>query len=102
MRGAILSLLLGGGLLFACGDDDPTTTSEADASAAIDASTGGCTSDDDCRRFSSFCEGCECLPLLESEADPVCEGMMVDCLLDPCDAAGAVRCDVATGACELE
>ena len=103
MRARLVSLLFVA-LVFGCGDDDgPTSTPESDAGTETDSgTTGGCASDDDCRRFSSTCDGCDCLPLLESDPDPVCEGMMVSCLIDPCETAGAVTCDVATGTCELE
>ena len=101
MRFALVLGLLCTGLL-ACGDDD-TDGREPDASVAVDGgTTGGCVTDDDCRRFSSTCDGCEYLPLLASDPDPVCEGMTVSCLIDPCETAGAARCDVGTGNCELE
>lgn len=99
MRAAILGLLCTG-LLVGCGDDDATTGGRDAAVETDSGMTGGCVTDDDCRRFSSTCDGCNCLPLLASDPDPVCEGMPVSCLIDPCETAGAVRCNAGT--CELE
>lgn len=33
-----------------------------------------CTSDKECRLFSNYCEGCECLALSASEPNPICKG----------------------------
>lgn len=50
-----------------------------------------CKSDKECRLFSNYCEGCECLALSTSEVDPVCKGNIVACFVDPCRGAEA-RC----------
>lgn len=62
--------------------------------------TGGCTSDADCRTFSDYCTGCDCRALGTSEPDPFCDGPGVRCFADPCMNQTAT-CNVATGACEL-
>jgi hypothetical protein len=51
-----------------------------------------CTSDADCRLFSNYCDGCECLALSKSEPSPICEGNVVACFVDPCRASEA-RCE---------
>jgi hypothetical protein len=43
-----------------------------------------CTSDKECRLFSNYCNGCECLALSTSEPNPVCKGTPVACFVDPC------------------
>jgi hypothetical protein len=48
-----------------------------------------CTSDKECRLFSNYCDGCECLALSSSETDPVCKGNIVACFVDPCRNAEA-------------
>jgi hypothetical protein len=48
-----------------------------------------CSCDADCRLFSSYCDGCACLPLSVGEPDPVCKGNSVACLVDPCLTAEA-------------
>jgi hypothetical protein len=58
-----------------------------------------CKSDKECRAFSNYCDGCECLPLSASEPDPVCKGTPVACLVDPCRDAEA-RC--VRGRCVLD
>ena len=62
--------------------------------------TGGCTTDADCRTFADYCTGCDCRALGTSEPDPFCDGPGVRCFADPCLGQTAV-CNVATGACEL-
>jgi len=57
-----------------------------------------CSSDKECRLFSNYCEGCECLALSTSEVDPVCKGNIVACFVDPCRNAEA-RC--VRGQCVL-
>ena len=49
-----------------------------------------CKTDADCRLFSDYCEGCNCLALGRKEPDPVCDGQLVQCLLDPCRGLQAV------------
>jgi hypothetical protein len=48
-----------------------------------------CTSDKECRLFSNYCDGCQCLALSTGEPDPVCKGNVVACLIDPCRGAEA-------------
>lgn len=100
MRARSILVALACALLFGCGDDDGTADRDAAVVETDSGSPGGCATDDDCRRFSSTCDGCNCVPLLASDPDPVCEGMPVSCLIDPCETAGAVRCNAGT--CELE
>jgi hypothetical protein len=50
-----------------------------------------CKSDKECRLFSNYCEGCQCVALDDGEVDPVCKGDIVACLVDPCGNAAA-RC----------
>ena len=49
-----------------------------------------CASDKECRLFSNYCGGCECLALSDAEVDPVCKGDIVACFVDPCRAQEAV------------
>jgi hypothetical protein len=46
--------------------------------------TPECASDKECRLFSNYCGGCECLALSSSEPDPICKGTLVACFVDPC------------------
>jgi hypothetical protein len=62
--------------------------------------TGGCTTDADCRTFSDYCTGCDCRALSSTEPDPICDGPGVRCFADPCGSQTAT-CDVSTGACVL-
>jgi hypothetical protein len=57
-----------------------------------------CSSDKDCRLFSNYCDGCECLALSSGEVNPVCGGQIVACFVDPCRGAEA-RC--VRGQCVL-
>lgn len=43
-----------------------------------------CTTDADCRLFSDYCEGCNCVALGPDESEPKCGGTIVQCLVDPC------------------
>ncbi len=60
--------------------------------------TGGCTSDADCRLVADYCTGCDCRSLSTDEPEPTCDGPGVRCFADPCMNLTAA-CDVATGAC---
>jgi hypothetical protein len=51
--------------------------------------TTECASDKECRLFSNYCEGCECLALSASEPNPICKGDIVACFVDPCRSAEA-------------
>jgi hypothetical protein len=60
-----------------------------------------CTTDADCRLFSSYCNACECFALLSSQPDPLCGGDVVQCFSDPCQETVAVclsgQCTTAIG-----
>ena len=51
-----------------------------------------CRTDADCRLFSDYCEGCNCVALGRGESDPKCDGTIVQCLVDPCLGVEA-RCE---------
>ena len=51
-----------------------------------------CVQDSDCRLFSDYCEGCNCVALGIGEPDPKCNGNIVQCLVDPCRNLQA-RCE---------
>ncbi len=83
---------------------DAATDAAPDAApdATVDAAVAsGCSTDADCRAFSNYCDGCECLALDSSEPDPVCGGTTVLCFVDPCSVVGAVRCNRGSGTCEF-
>ncbi|MBX3131167.1 MAG: hypothetical protein KF718_30895 [Polyangiaceae bacterium] len=68
--------------------DAATVDAAGDAAtvdAAGDASVATCAVATDCRLYSSYCEGCVCVPLAADAPDPVCRGSRVSCLLDPCE-----------------
>ena len=50
---------------------------------------GECSSDKECRLFSNYCEGCQCQALSIYETNPVCNGDIVACFVDPCRGAEA-------------
>jgi len=54
-----------------------------------------CTTDADCRLFSDYCEGCNCVALGAGEPEPKCTGNIVQCLIDPCQGAQA-RCELGS------
>ena len=65
------------------------TEKDAKADALKDTPSGGCTSDADCRTFSSYCDGtilkiCTCYAFLKAAKDPVCDGKVGTCFVDPC------------------
>ena len=43
-----------------------------------------CSRDADCRLFSDYCEGCNCVALGPGESEPKCTGNIVQCFVDPC------------------
>ena len=43
-----------------------------------------CLVDADCRTFSSYCDGCQCLPIGALAPDPSCHAALVACFVDPC------------------
>ena len=54
-----------------------------------------CTTDDDCRIESDYCDGCACRALTRAETVPACKGRTVQCLVDPCQRKRAA-CLVGT------
>ena len=59
----------------------------ASASSAATGAPSGCTSDDDCRTWSSYCREapCVCRVFAKSEAEPRCSSAgNVTCFVDPC------------------
>lgn len=100
-------------------DTGPADTGPADTGAAdtgdagvADAADAGpvadsgpdaqvkCVSANDCRKFSSYCNGsvlkpCVCYGLQQQEPDPVCDGNLVNCFIDPCLKKKA-GCDAGT------
>ncbi len=58
-----------------------------------------CKADADCRAYSSYCDGCTCLPLPKDAPAPQCKGSKVSCIADPCmtKAAACVQ-----GQCTLK
>jgi len=80
--------------------DTATTPDTAKADTARpDVAAGGCTSAADCKKFSSYCDSCKCLPLKSTDPPPKCEGSMVTCFVDPCDGKTA---DCVGGSCVIK
>jgi hypothetical protein len=69
--------------------------------AAEGLGTSPCKTDADCRAFSDYCTGCNCVPLGKNDPDPRCPGPGVRCLADPCARKKAV-CSPRFGTCSLE
>ena len=59
-----------------------------------------CTSDADCRLYDNYCNGCSCEALSLTDPDPVCNGTIVACVVQPCGGQTAVclngTCSVAS------
>lgn len=102
------SSLLDATQLDARSDATPTDAaadapSDAGSDAGADAgSATGCN--DGCRLFPSYCAGsnlkaCECYALRKNQVDPVCNGNVVTCLLNPCANKAAVCLD---GGCAVQ
>ncbi len=49
-----------------------------------DTSLDQCADDSECRMFSSYCDGCQCLPGAVLDPAPSCHATVVACILDPC------------------
>lgn len=49
-----------------------------------------CTSTEECRLYSDYCNGCNCIALAAGEQPPVCHGAVVQCFVDPCRGAVAL------------
>src|SRR5262245_43618353 len=86
-------------LVAACSSGLPSAQPDLAAARDLLTSSMGCMKDADCRLYSSTCEGCDCLGLAINDPDPVCNGMMVSCFVDPCDGKVA-RC--SGGACIVQ
>ena len=77
-------------------DTAPTDTGlvTKDTGVVKDGGTpGSCTTDADCRAYSSYCAGkdpCACLALRAGEKDPVCPGPSVSCFVEPCAGKKAI------------
>jgi hypothetical protein len=59
-----------------------------------------CASANDCKKFSSYCMGsvlqaCKCYGINKLSPNPVCDGSMVTCLIDPCQNKN-VGCDAGS------
>jgi len=76
----------------------PTPSTPAAAHAAplptgVPASASSCSTDADCRTWSSYCADapCACMVLAKGQPDPQCSGggSQVRCLVDPCQRKAA-------------
>jgi len=80
----------------------PTPPATASAAPVASGRPSGCSSDADCRTFSSYCAEapCACRVLTKNEGDPRClgSGVRVSCFVDPC-MKKAAHCQ--SGACVL-
>jgi hypothetical protein len=52
--------------------------------------SSACSSDADCRSYSSRCHGCACLALGKDAPDPSCDEDPVMCLIEPCQGRKAI------------
>ena len=57
-----------------------------------------CLDDSGCRLFSSYCDGCQCLPGGALDPEPSCHATVVACILDPCHHQQAACVE---GACTI-
>ena len=85
--------------------DTATTTDAVKSDGSADTAPAKCTTDGDCRKFSSYCDGtvlklCTCVPLGKGDPDPVCDGTKGTCFVDPCKTKTA-RCG-AGNVCVVE
>jgi hypothetical protein len=86
-------------LAMACNNPSPPKEAprdaRADASAPVASSSappttaatpGACTTDADCRTWSTYCKEspCGCRVLSKSESNPQCTSGPVTCVVDPC------------------
>jgi hypothetical protein len=105
---AALFALCAAAVSAACSD---STTPATDAGASGDTGTtadtgtsnadggGQCATAADCRTYGVHCDTCTCLALPAGSADPVCNGMQVSCLVDPCIGKTAI---CTSGVCTIE
>jgi len=92
--------------VIGCGTAESTTPAESEPGAQQPQAetrtrplpTVLCRTDSDCRTFSDYCEGCDCLALGRCDPDPVCKTEGVQCLVDPCSNQQAV---CTAGRCSL-
>lgn len=57
-----------------------------------------CVASADCRAFSNYCDGCQCLSTGVLDPDPSCHATMVACFMDPCHHKKAA---CINGLCQL-
>jgi hypothetical protein len=57
-----------------------------------------CVDDSGCRAISSYCDGCQCLPVGMLDPEPACHAVVVACILDPCHHQHAACID---GTCAI-
>jgi hypothetical protein len=57
-----------------------------------------CLVNADCRAFSSYCDGCQCLPTGVLDPDPSCHATIVACFMNPCHHKQAA---CINGLCQL-
>ena len=57
-----------------------------------------CVDDNGCRAISSYCDGCQCLPVGTLDPEPSCRATVVACILDPCHHQRAACVD---GTCAI-
>jgi hypothetical protein len=60
-----------------------------------------CATDSDCRTESNYCDSCNCLALGTGEKAPVCTGVIVDCIADPC-TVNKKKAVCMSGSCVLQ
>jgi len=86
------------------GNADAPHKMRSDGGAGGETGTEGpgatCAGPGDCRAFSDYCGGCNCVALGTSEADPMCDAEIASCLVDPCSSHTAA-CS-AGGMCMLQ
>jgi hypothetical protein len=87
-------------VVMACNNPSPPKEAphdaKTDAAVAVASSTtvtpattpapAGCTTDADCRTWSSYCKDapCGCRVFAKTESDPQCKAGTVTCFADPC------------------
>ena len=76
------------------GSSNSDGTSSGDGQVGDGASACGAG----CRLYSNYCDGCTCLALRVGQSNPVCNGMIVTCLHDPCEGLVSA-CDESAGTC---
>jgi hypothetical protein len=90
-------------VLQACSSTSQRPREPTPPAAGVPAPAGAhtCKADADCRTFSDYCIGCDCIALGKNDSDPVCNGPGVRCLADPCAHVEAI-CSPRSGTCGFE